>query len=157
MKKKKLDLPNLAKRLTDKSIILGVGNDIKEDDGVGPWIAEKLKRKFQTFNGETVPENFAGEIICLEPDIVVIIDAALMNAEPGSVGIFKKEDIENMVFSTHAMPLSVLSEYLENQTGCDVYIVGIQPKSLEFGKPMTKEIKESASNIIHILGGQNVQ
>ena len=51
-----------------KLIVLGVGNELKSDDGVGPFIIAKLKQeKIENDNlifidAETVPENFTGKI-----------------------------------------------------------------------------------------------
>lgn len=52
----------------EKLIVLGVGNELKCDDGIGPYIINKLKEeniedknKLLFIDGKTVPENFTGK------------------------------------------------------------------------------------------------
>ena len=41
------------------NLLLGIGNDLLGDDGVGPFIAEKLRgADWQVINAGIVPENF---------------------------------------------------------------------------------------------------
>ena len=53
----------------EKLIVLGVGNELKCDDGVGPYIIKKLKEdmvedkdRLLLIDAQTVPENFTGKI-----------------------------------------------------------------------------------------------
>ena len=52
----------------EKLIILGIGNELKCDDGIGPFIINRLKQSdiesdiLLLINAETVPENFTGKI-----------------------------------------------------------------------------------------------
>ena len=47
-------------------IILGIGNELKCDDGVGPFVIDELKDlenpNLIIIDGKTVPENFTGKI-----------------------------------------------------------------------------------------------
>lgn len=144
-------LDDLDKRLTSRTVILGVGNDIKGDDGVGPYVAGLLEEDFKSIDGKSVPESFAHDVISLGPDIVLIIDATKMSSVPGSVGIFTKEDVSNVSSSTHSMPLSMLAKHIENEAGCEVYIIGIEPEDTNFGMSLTKTVKDSAEELAAIL------
>lgn len=152
-----MNLDELAALLTDRSVIVGVGNDIKGDDAVGPMIAAALSSRFTTFDGATVPEAYIPAIREQAPDIVVFIDAARMGGAPGSVGIFTRSEVGGTLFSTHSMPLSTMARYLEQEVGCTVYIVGIEPKSFGFGEPISQEVGQSAQSIITIFGGKDVR
>ena len=56
-----------------KIVVLGIGNEIKGDDALGPNIAWKLNDLFKkndrviVFDGGTVPENYTGLIRNEEP------------------------------------------------------------------------------------------
>ena len=71
-----------------KLIVLGVGNELKSDDGVGPFIIKQLKdqnienENMLFIDAETVPENFTGKIRKENPTHLIIVDACLMNAQP---------------------------------------------------------------------------
>ena len=97
----------------EKLIVLGVGNELKCDDGVGPYINKKLKEeniedknKLLFINAETVPENFTGKIRKEKPTHLIIVDACLMDGEPGDMKIVNKHDFANIGISTHSMSLS---------------------------------------------------
>ena len=96
----------------EKLIILGVGNELKSDDGVGPFIINKLKEEniesndLLFINAETVPENFTGKIRKENPTHLIIVDACLMDSEPGDMQIVNKYEFANIGISTHSMSLS---------------------------------------------------
>ena len=64
----------------EKLIVLGVGNVLKCDDGVGPFIIKKLKnedietKKIMFIDAETVPENFTGKIKKEKPSHLISLD-----------------------------------------------------------------------------------
>ena len=95
-------------------VILGIGNDIRGDDGVGQYIVESLKDLGKEsddviiINAKTVPENFTGKIRKIDPSHILIIDAVLMNEEPGTVRVISKEQVGGLSVSTHSMSLSFL-------------------------------------------------
>jgi len=65
-----------------KSVIIGIGNDLKADDGIGPHIITHLKNQvspeIELINAHTVPENFINFLIEKQPEFILLIDAALM-------------------------------------------------------------------------------
>ena len=148
--------------LTDyeKLIILGVGNEIKCDDGVGPYIIKKLQAediedmdKLLFINAETVPENFTGKLRKENPSHIIIIDACLMGGEPGDVKIVDKYDFANIGISTHSMSLSYFVKYLERDNDFKIIFVGIEPESMDFSEKLTENVEKSAYEFIDILKG----
>ena len=59
----------------EKLIILGVGNELKSDDGVGPFIIKNLMAediesdRLLLIDSGTVPENFTGKIRKENPSV----------------------------------------------------------------------------------------
>ena len=57
-------------------IILGIGNELKCDDGVGPFVIDELKDlenpNLIIIDGKTVPENFTGKIRKEQPSHVIL-------------------------------------------------------------------------------------
>ena len=70
------------------------------------------------------PENKTGELRKFAPDLVLLIDAAEMGKEPGTVAWISEEDIDGMSASTHSLPLSMLAHYLTLELNCKVTIAG---------------------------------
>ena len=176
-----------------KLIIFGIGNDIRGDDGLGPYIINRLSNlnedrlnddiledtyidnsinlediiyfsnKVLLINGGSVPENFTGSIKKLNPSHIIIIDACLMNRNPGEVNIVSKENIVNVSISTHSMSLAYLIKYLESNLNDEtlnseknfndfkMLFVGIEPEIMDLSFDLTESVKESCDNLINII------
>ena len=141
-----------------KVIVLGVGNELKSDDGIGPFIIDKLlslnieKDNVLFINAQTVPENFTGKIRKENPSHVIIVDACLMGCQPGEIKIVDKEDFASIGISTHSMSLSYFVKYLEKDTDFKVIFVGIEPETMDWGEP-TEKVEKTAYEFIEILKG----
>ena len=140
-----------------KIAILGIGNELKGDDGLGSFITKKLSKSFQNndnffvFDGGTVPENYTGLIRKINPSHIILIDAVEMGKEPGYIRIIAKEEIDNYNISTHAMPISFLIRYMETTIGSKIILIGIQPKSMQLAEGITKEVEKSIEVVINAL------
>ena len=144
---------------SEKLIVLGVGNDLKCDDGVGPFIIKRLKEEdiedenLIFINAETVPENFTGKLRKENPTHIIIVDACLMNGNPGDMQIVDKDDFSNIGISTHSMSLSYFVKYLEKGNDFKIIFVGIEPESLDYGENLTENVEKTAFEFINILKG----
>jgi hydrogenase 3 maturation protease len=138
-----------------KIAILGIGNEIKGDDAIGPIIAQKTSQLFDkneniaVFDGGTVPENYTGLIRNENPTHIILVDAVDMKKEPGYIRIVKKEEIANYNISTHAMPISFLIKYMETTVDAQIILVGIQPKSMELTEDVSKEVEKSIEKVVN--------
>lgn len=139
----------------DKVAVLGIGNPLRRDDAVGMEIVKLLKgrvqRKVRLLECETVPENFTREIREFSPTHVLMIDAAQLGAEPGEARLVPPERILGMALSTHAIPLSLLTEIIKQSINAKVMILGVQPKAIEFGEGLTPELQKASKRIAGIL------
>lgn len=154
----------------EKLIILGIGNELKYDDGVGPYIISELNKldlndNVYLINAQTVPENFTGKIRMESPSHIIIIDACLMGLKPGEFKIVNEENFANIGISTHSMSLSYFVKFLNLD---NILFIGIEPQSLElidqdslgvlgadsmdFNGELTEDVEKSANEIIDILG-----
>lgn len=144
---------------SEKLIVLGVGNDLKCDDGVGPFIIKRLREEdiedenLIFINAETVPENFTGKLRKENPTHIIIVDACLMNWNPGDMQIVDKDDFSNIGISTHSMSLSYFVKYLEKDNDFKIIFVGIEPESLDYGENLTENVEKTAFEFINILKG----
>lgn len=143
----------------EKLIILGVGNELKSDDGVGPFIVKQLMKEdiesdsFMLIDAGTVPENFTGKIRKENPTHVVIVDACLMGLNPGDMKIVDKDDFVNIGISTHSMSLAYFVKYLERDTDFRIIFVGIEPETMDWGAKPTSKVEKTAYEFIEILKG----
>jgi len=147
----------LTKAFTNASkiAILGIGNDLKADDGIGPYVIEHLQHckppHIELINASTVPENFISHLIEANPQLILLIDAALMQASPGTIKLIDKDTIGGIAFSSHQLPLTFFIEYLENNITTTILILGIQPLTDEFTQPLSEPVQHAADEIITTL------
>lgn len=111
------------------------------------------------FAGGTAPENLTGEILRFEPSHILLVDAADLGLKPGTVKLIDPETIGGASFSTHALPLKILADYLRQSLPCParnasrsnvgrhIIILGIQPKQSEFDSAPSREIKQAARRL----------
>ena len=143
----------------EKLIILGVGNELKSDDGVGPFIIKNLMAeniesdRLLLIDSGTVPENFTGKIRKENPSHVIIVDSCLMGCRPGDIRIVDKDDFTNIGISTHSMSLSYFVKYLERDTDFKIIFVGIEPETMDWGANPTENVEKAAFDFIKIIKG----
>lgn len=133
-----------------KTIILGIGNTLKGDDGVGPYIISKIKN-IDAIDAGTVPENYIQKIIDSKPDEIIIIDAIDFGGKPGDIKWFTEIDSENISISTHNLPPGFFIDFIKEQTGAEIKIIAIQPKGIKFNTSLSEEVKESADKLVEEL------
>ena len=147
-----------------KIAVVAIGSDLRGDDAAGMLVAEDLEKKIKRsgkrsniriFAGATAPENLTGEIIRYKPDQIVIVDTVEMKKKPGEIALLRPQDIgKGATFSTHTMPAKILIDYLMNSIkGCGVTFIGIQPKTLAFGRQPSREVRKAVLEIAGALNG----
>lgn len=129
-------------------LIMCIGNRNGGDDGVGPYIADKLKNEFTVLDCGVVPENYTSVVKKQNPENLIIIDAIEMGLSAGEIRIVPNEKIGVMHISTHGIPISVLIKYL-SQYVKNIVLIGVQPKTMS-GK-MNQEVIKGADRLIKLL------
>ncbi len=136
-------------------VLVGIGNPMRGDDGVGVKIIERLEEIGLTgvmlLNTETVPEAFTGKVESYEPTHVLLLDAANFRGLPGETRLIDSEHIGGQAISTHSLPLNIFISYIEMSLGITVLLLGIQPKTVMFGEEMTPELVEASERIAETL------
>lgn len=137
-----------------KIAILGIGNELRTDDGLGLFIVENISIEAPSLlieNVGSVPEAFTRSLAEFGAERIIMIDAADMQKPPGYVQLVTKDRITGIALSTHSMPLSFLMMYLEQETGGHTILLGVQPQNIQFGEGMTPQIENVAKELISTL------
>ncbi len=143
-------LEHLKSHLTGKVVIVGIGNTLKSDDGIGSLLASRTKDKipFIVYDVGTSPENYLGKIIKDKPDNIVIIDAVDFGGTPGEFRELEGEEVKTInLFSTHNASISLTINYLQSNLKVDIIVLIIQPKSLSFGDNLSPEITKTLDKL----------
>ncbi|RNC29027.1 MAG: Hydrogenase 2 maturation protease [Candidatus Dichloromethanomonas elyunquensis] len=132
-----------------KIMIMGVGNVLLSDEGLGVYFLQNLKQENLPDNVELLEGGTAGlELVHLirEVDYLIIIDAVNAGVQPGSIFRFRPDAIkvlpENYEVSFHQvgiMEVLTLANILGNAPKTIIY--GIQPKNLEWGLELSEEVR----------------
>jgi hydrogenase 3 maturation protease len=143
-----------------KVAVLGIGSQLKGDDASGIAAVLRLKElvakspkssDVEVFIGGTAPENITGEIRRFGPSDLIIIDSADIGGSPGDIKLIGLEEIGGVSFSTHNLPASMLIAYLMQFLKCNVFVIGIQPKSLDFGVGLSPEVDKASKLLAQLI------
>ena len=108
-------------------MLLGVGNRLSHDDGVGPVVAQALADSdWIATDCGTALENTSGIVSRERPDLLVIVDAAFMGMEPGTFCRLPIGANDRMLASTHGLPLSFVLANIESAAK-ETVLIGIEP------------------------------
>lgn len=140
-------------------LILGVGNILLSDEGVGVRIIEAMKEVTLPDNVELL-DGGTGALDLLDVmanrDKVIIIDAVKGGGEPGAVYRFGPEDIrmQRQCFtSVHQVSLlDTLS--MARLAGCspsDIVIFGIEPRRVDWGLELSPKVAAAVPRVIELV------
>ncbi|MCM8792025.1 MAG: hydrogenase maturation protease [Candidatus Omnitrophica bacterium] len=131
-------------------LILGMGNTLRSDDGMGVILARKLKRNtnFTVWEVGSNLENYLGKIIKQKPSSIIIIDALDFGGRAGEIRMFRPQDLNtvNLGF-THNSPLFLAINYLQTRIKINIIILAVQPKRLDLNRRMTHQVRNSIKRI----------
>jgi hydrogenase maturation protease len=144
-----------------KTIILGVGNPILSDDGVGIHVAEQLKQKLRDPN-VVIDEAFTGGMNLLDMmygyDKAILVDAInLSNAQEGEVKRLQIQDFSS-IHSTNPHDVTLLEAIQlakmlgEHRIPNEIIVIGIVIKSLkyEFGDTLSPIIAKAVPKAVNM-------
>lgn len=140
-----------------KSILLGIGNCLRSDDGAGSYIAKHFEHHhWVALNGKSAPENTTSIIKKIRPQLLVIVDATQMGLKAGSFRIIPFGKIISLQLSTHSMPLNFLIEYLTPY--CQkIILIGIQPLSTDLGENLSESVLKGCHRMIKLIKENRVE
>jgi len=140
-------------------LILGVGNLLLSDEGVGVHIARTLMEmdfppQVRVVEGGT--DGFGLMHILLEADRLILIDAIRGGGPPGSIYRFEIEDCPPFpdTYKTSVHQISILEVInLSGLIGSPprTTIIGVEPKCLEMGMDLSPEIEAKIPRVIQLV------
>ncbi len=141
---------HLREHVSQSMALVCVGNELCGDDGAGVAVAKSLSEKvpWDVYDTQTVPESFLMKIVARQPDPVILVDALHFGADPGAIELIDPASVAGRTPSTHGpAPLGFL-EVLEMFHPCRRLVLGIQPKQVEFGQPMSEPVRAGVGRIV---------
>ena len=145
-----------------KTVVLGLGNPLMSDEGVGGFIVNKLEKtvseKFPEVDFIDAGTGGMSLLYLIEGrEKVIIIDCAFMKTEPGTVKRFTPKMVDTVKklahYSLHeADVLKVID--ISNQLGkCpeEIILFGIEPETIEPGDQFSKTINCRVDDYLELI------
>ena len=133
------------------TLIMCIGNRDGGDDGIGPYIADMMKKESPDdtiLDCGVIPENYTAVVKRMKPRTLILIDAAEMNLPAGEIRIIPKEKLGTMHISTHGIPIAILMTYLEREVQ-NILVIGIQSKCMSGA--MSSIVQKSGNHLVELL------
>lgn len=140
-------------------VVLGVGNLLLSDEGVGVHVANKLMEMdlpsvVQVVEGGT--DGFRLMNIVTEADRLIVVDAVKGGGPPGSIYRFGVKDAQTYpdAYKTSVHQIGILEViHLSELIGKtpETTIIGVEPKSLDIGMELSPEVHAKLSRIVELV------
>lgn len=147
-------------------VVLGVGNILCKDEGIGVRIAQKLQEMMLSLNIEVIDGGTAGVDVLLSViegiDKLIVVDALRAGKEPGTIykahlNIEEKDKVMQ-VFSDEGRSKVSLHQVglfdaisIAEKIGCaprEIVIIGIEPAEVGYGLELTEQVGQKLPEII---------
>ena len=153
--------------LQKSTVVLGLGNPLMGDEGIGVYLVEQLARSAAEYPSVDFLDAGTGGLSVLHyiegRRKAIIIDCAFMNEEPGVIRRFTPYQVRSRKVLAHqslheADLMQILAMARQLGQGPErVILFGIQPERVELGQglspALTDRIDEYVSRILSELAG----
>jgi hydrogenase maturation protease len=139
-------------------LVLGVGNTLLKDEGIGVHVIQALRR-LKLPGNVAVLDGGVGGIDLLEhiqqATYLIVVDALDAGAEPGAIFRFRAEEVD-VIVNEHKASLHQVDLYdtlkIAKFLGCypQTIIVGVQPKEMTWGTEPTPELTAKIPLIVDL-------
>jgi len=137
-----------------KTLVLGIGNDLLADEGVGVHAVRRLQGEMgeradvELLDGGTLSFTLAGPIA--GADHLIVIDATQLHAAPGTVRLFRNEEMDEFLNagkrkSVHEvglidlMAIARLTDALPRERA----LIGVQPQKVDWATAPTPAVTDA--------------
>ncbi|MBV6476870.1 MAG: HyaD/HybD family hydrogenase maturation endopeptidase [Rhodocyclaceae bacterium] len=140
-----------------RTVILGIGNTILSDEGVGVHAAERLRAAYELPEGVEVIDGGTAGMELLDPlsdvDLLLVLDAVKARRAPGTVILLTGDEVPvffRAKLSPHQVSICDVLASLEfaGNPPRDLVLIGCEPLSLELGTELTPTVAEKVPEMI---------
>jgi hydrogenase maturation protease len=144
-----------------QTLIVGVGNPLLGDEGIGCHIVEKLSQMVMPADVSILDcgcdlLNLAS---CIDkPQRIIVIDAIRAGGKPGQVCKFDLDELDTIrakSCSAHqvriADALRLLRQVYPHLACCKITIMGIEPGALGLGAGLSEQVNENIADLTRLV------
>jgi len=145
--------------LDGRIVIIGIGNNQRQDDEAGLLVVQNLIAEIKDVPGNYYliegigpPQYYIHEINDWKPTHLLMIDAADLGLPPGSIRIIDKKYLSRAALSSHTLSKNTLLDFLISfNPELKIYILAIQAESIMIDEKMTENVSSSVKELTKIL------
>ena len=134
-----------------KVLILGIGNTLLSDEGIGVHLVQRMSERVGPLEGVEFMDGGTLSFTLAEPiawaDGLIVVDAARMDQPPGSLKVFRDDEMDAYLTgnrsSVHEVSLSDLLDIarLSETLPTSRYLIGIEPEVLDWGESPSETVE----------------
>ncbi len=146
-----------------RAIVLGIGNTILSDEGVGVRAALALEQSYHIPDEVSVVDGGTAGMELLDiiagADLVVVLDTVKAGRPPGSIVRLAGEQVP-MFFrrklSPHQIGLCDVLAALEflGRLPAELIVLGVEPNTLELGTELTQAVRARLPRLVELAAGE---
>jgi len=148
----------------ERIIVLGVGNILLRDEGIGVRVVEELQRRYSFPENVRLVDGGTQGLWLMstiqEADRLVVVDAILGRGEPGTLYRLERDDLPKGLRAKQSAHDSDLVEALNlcnllESGPKSVVVVGVEPENIQpFGLEMTDAVAAKVDELIDMVLGE---
>ena len=145
-------------------VVLGLGNPLMADEGVGGFLVNKLLEKKDSYPGIDFIDAGTGGMSILhlitERKKVIIIDCAYMGKQPGTIVRFTPSQINTVKkllhYSLHEVDIMKVIELARQLNQCpdDIVIFGVEPEKIELQNNLNPALLKKIDEYLETIEGE---
>jgi hydrogenase maturation protease len=147
--------------MKQQTIVLGLGNPLMSDEGIGILLINKLSEYSGKYPSVDFIDAGTGGLNILHllegRNKAVFIDCANMGVQPGTISRFTPKQVKSVKQlahqSLHEQDLIKIIEMAKQLDQCpkEIVIFGIQPKNVSLGQSLSYELEQKINDYICLI------
>ncbi|MFC1632105.1 HyaD/HybD family hydrogenase maturation endopeptidase [Candidatus Omnitrophota bacterium] len=146
--------------MSEKCVILGLGNILLKDEGLGVHLIRELEKvtlpkEVELIDGGTASLDALSSLKNLTK--LIIIDSVTCGQEPGSVYHLRPDDLRleptDSTLSLHQMGLLPTLKAVEKlgNLPSEIIIIGVEPKTIDWGLELSPEVRQKIPAVLNLI------
>ena len=136
----------------EKIIVLGIGNRLMTDDGIGIYLIEQLSELNCTPHvsfliGESDIDYCMDQI--MKATFVIIVDAVFSGNKPGDLTVYPLANLhEYQTLDISAHNFHLFQSLYQQKSSIKGFLIGVEPHEISFHIGLSKTLKEKWKTIL---------
>jgi hydrogenase maturation protease len=136
----------------EKIIVLGIGNILMMDDGIGIELIEQLSKLNRTAHvsfliGESDIDYCMDQI--MDATFVIIVDAVFSGNKPGAITVYPLANLhEYQTLDISAHNFHLFQALYQQRESIKGYLIGVEPDEIRFHIGLSKTLSEKWKTIL---------